>query len=82
MSGRLGQRAEYAMLGTVIRQAREELGLTQRALARKAGRTETSINKIEAGSQRVDLVELLDIAQALRLELKELASRFEQQAKR
>ena len=77
MSGRSIDRAEYAFLGQVIRELREEFGLTQRALARKAGRTETSINKIESGGQRVDMVELLDIARALRVPIVEIAARFE-----
>jgi len=74
---RIAQRPEYEALGSVIREAREALGLTQRALARQSGRTETSIHKIEAGTQRVDMVELLDIARALRVTLEELSSRFE-----
>lgn len=65
------------MLGQVIKAAREELGLTQRALARQADRTETSIHKIESGVQRVDMVELLDIAKALRISVAELAARFD-----
>lgn len=77
---KLARRTEYEIVGKVIRQAREDLGITQRALARKVGRTETSISKIEAGDQRVDIVELLDIATALRTPLPELASRFEQLA--
>jgi XRE family transcriptional regulator, aerobic/anaerobic benzoate catabolism transcriptional regulator len=76
----LTRRAEYEELGRVIRAAREELGLTQRALARKVGRTETSISKIEGGHQRVDMVELLDIARALRISLAEIAARFEARA--
>ena len=74
---KLTRRAEYGIVGKVIQEARKELGITQRALARKVGRTETSISKIEAGNQRVDMVELLDIATALRLPLQELAARFE-----
>ena len=74
---KLTRRAEYGIVGKVIQEARKELGITQRALARKVGRTETSISKIEAGNQRVDMVELLDIAIALRLPLQELAARFE-----
>lgn len=66
-------------MGAVIRQERENAGLSQRALARKAGRTETSLSKIEAGNQRVDLVELLDIARALRIELSEVIRKFEEQ---
>ena len=75
---RVTRRTEYEILGNVIRSAREELGLTQRALARQAGRTETSVHKIETGAQRVDMVELLDIAMALRVSLGELATRFEE----
>lgn len=73
----VARRTEYEKLGSVIRRAREELGLTQRALARQAGRTETSVHKIEAGVQRVDMVELSDIARALRIGLPEIAERFE-----
>lgn len=73
---KIARRPEYFTLGEVLKEAREELGLTQRALARKIGRTETSIGKIEAGQQRIDLVELSDLAVALRLPLAELADRF------
>ena len=61
----------------MIREAREALGLTQRALARQVRRTETSIHKIESGVQRVDLVELRDICLALRVPLSELVERFD-----
>ena len=74
---KLARRPEYITLGEVLREAREELGLTQRALARKLGRAETSIGKIEAGHQRIDLVELADVAAALRMSLSALAKRFE-----
>lgn len=73
----VAKRPEYEKLGRVIRQVREELGLTQRGLARQVRRTETSIHKIEAGVQRVDMVELSDIARALRIDLTELVGRFE-----
>ncbi|MBX3118514.1 MAG: helix-turn-helix transcriptional regulator [Fimbriimonadaceae bacterium] len=76
------KRAEYAVLGAVIRQERENFGLSQRALARKTGRTETSIGKIEAGYQRVDLVELLDIARALRVELTQIVATFEEETRK
>jgi len=74
---KLARRPEYITLGEVLREAREELGLTQRALARKLGRAETSIGKIEAGQQRIDLVELADLAVALRISLTDLTARFE-----
>jgi transcriptional regulator with XRE-family HTH domain len=73
---KLARRVEYQVLGEVIGQLREDLGITQRALARKLGRTETSISKIESGAQRVDMVELLDISAALRVSLDDLAKAF------
>lgn len=72
------RRAEYAVMGQVLRQAREELGLTQRALSRKLNRSQTFITKIESGAQRVDMVELLDICRVLRISVVVLASRFEE----
>jgi transcriptional regulator with XRE-family HTH domain len=78
---KVARRAEYEILGGIIAKAREDLGLTQRALARKVGRTETAIHKIEQGNQRADLIELMDIASALRLSLAALAESFEQAVK-
>ena len=60
---------------------RAELGPTQRALARKLAERKPQFRRIEAETQRVDLVELSDIAAALRLELQDLIRRFEQRAK-
>lgn len=76
MATGVANRSEHATLGRVLREAREELGLTQRALARKVGRAETYIYKIEAGRQALDVVGLLDIAEALRIPIGELATRF------
>ncbi len=69
--------AEYEALARVIREAREDLGLSQRKLAEKVGRPSSSINKIESGRQRVDVLELNDIARALRVGLPEIAARIE-----
>lgn len=54
--------------------------MTQRALARKIGRPETSLSKIELGQQRIDLVELLDVCRALRIELLDLVTMFMQKS--
>jgi transcriptional regulator with XRE-family HTH domain len=51
--------------GELIREARERSGLTQRALAERAGTTQSVVGRIEAGigSPRVETVEkLLDAA--------------------
>lgn len=68
------------MLGAIIREVREERRLSQRDLAAKLGRPQSAIAKIEAGSQRTDVVELLDIAKALNIGPAEIVERLEQSA--
>ncbi len=42
-----------------LRQARVEAGLDQSAAARKFGRTQSFISKIESGQRRVDVFQLI-----------------------
>lgn len=46
-------------------EARERSGLTQSDLAERLGRYQSVVAAIEGGGRRVDLVEFLDIAEAL-----------------
>jgi transcriptional regulator with XRE-family HTH domain len=55
----------YALIGAVIRDRRNEKGLTQEQLGEKVGLSRTSITNIEAGKQQMLLHSLRDIAQAL-----------------
>lgn len=75
------ERIEYQLVGQVLAELRDELGLSQRGLARKVGRTETAIWKIERGDQRLDIVELYDIAEALRIPFREVATKIEERIK-
>ncbi len=52
-------------VGRVLRQAREDAGLQQIELARRIGKTQGYISKIEGGHQGVDVLLLYDIAIAL-----------------
>jgi transcriptional regulator with XRE-family HTH domain len=49
----------------ILRQAREEAGLSQRALARRLGVHASWVAKTELGERRLDVVEFLQLASAL-----------------
>ena len=55
-----------------IRAARERLDLSQEDLARRLGKPQSFIAKIERGQRRVDVVELIDIAAALGVNIGQL----------
>ena len=48
---------------------RKRAGLSQGALAAKLGRYQSVVHSIESGSRRMDVVELLDIADAIGLDV-------------
>jgi transcriptional regulator with XRE-family HTH domain len=49
--------------------ARHRAGLTQTQLAKKLGRPQSFVAKYEGGERRIDLVELLEIADTLRTDV-------------
>lgn len=57
---------------TIIQASRREAGLTQRDLADRLpkwlGWDQTTLAKVETGRRRLDLVEFMEIAKALKLE--------------
>lgn len=59
----------YAALGSNIRRRRDALGMTQSALAGKAGLSRTSITNIERGGQAILVHQLLSIAKILKVPL-------------
>jgi len=52
-------------LRRLLRQARIDSGLTQAALAARLDRPQSWIAKIENSERRIDVIEFLDIAEAL-----------------
>lgn len=52
------QTKEYAIFIDRLKKARLEAGLTQVQVAKKIGRPQSHISNIEAGQQRVDVVEI------------------------
>ena len=61
----------YARVGAAIRSRRNEIGMTQASLATKAGLGRTSVTNIENGTQSILLHQLIDVANALRLDPRE-----------
>lgn len=57
------------LLGVRIRERRRQLGLTQGALALRAGLSRPSIANLEAGRQNVGLRQLVSVAAALHVDV-------------
>jgi transcriptional regulator with XRE-family HTH domain len=56
---------EYRLLIDVLSQLRQELGVSQRELARRIAKPPSFINKIELFERRLDILEFIVIAEAL-----------------
>ena len=52
----------YARLAQLLTEAREAAGLTQVQLALRLRRPQSFVSKIESGERRIDVIELLEIA--------------------
>jgi ribosome-binding protein aMBF1 (putative translation factor) len=58
----------YARFRELLIEAREGAGLTQAGLAKRLGRPQSYVSKFERGERRLDVVEFLEIAKALRID--------------
>ena len=52
----------------LLADARRSAGLTQVALAAKLGRPQSFVSKFEQGERRLDVIEFLDVARALKID--------------
>ena len=55
----------YALLRSVLKSERLRVGLRQSALAKRLGKPQSYIAKIEVGERRLDLLELIDLCEAI-----------------
>ena len=67
---------EHEQLRAVLAQARADAGLTQRDLAKRMREPHSFIGKIESGERRLDVVEFVAVAKALKLDPIDLFTRF------
>lgn len=59
---------ERRIIARIIRETRERAGLHQSLLAERIGKTQSYVSKIEGSHQGVDVLILLDVAQALEVD--------------
>ena len=59
----------YRVLLNCLVTARKEAGFTQEDLAEKLGRPQSFVSKIENGERRIDVIELLEIAEHLGIDV-------------
>ncbi|MDP1630444.1 MAG: helix-turn-helix transcriptional regulator [Caulobacter sp.] len=72
-----GQSLRHRLLtiAAVLREVRQEAGLSQRSLASRLGKANSHVSKIESGQRRVDAFELYLIAGIVGLDPAELFAR-------
>jgi transcriptional regulator with XRE-family HTH domain len=67
---------DYKALIAVIGAARREAGLSQRDLGKRLDKPHSYVAKIESGERRLDVIEFVDLAEALRIKPGVLLDRF------
>ena len=65
------------ILQSLLRKAREDVGLRQVDVAKRLAQPQSFVSKYECGERRLDLLELQQVCQALGLSLSEFVRRFE-----
>ena len=66
----------HQLLAQAIGEQRVQAGLTQFEVARRLGRHQPFMANIESGDRRIDIVELLDIADIIDLDVTALIKRL------
>jgi transcriptional regulator with XRE-family HTH domain len=68
--------ADYQMFLAILRGAREQACLTQVELASRLGSTQTFVSKFERGERRIDLIEMIEISEAMGVPPEALLAKF------
>lgn len=67
----------YAAFTELLREERRSAGLTQAALAKKLRRPQSYVSKYERGDRRIDVIEFLEIARAIKFDPNEFLRRLD-----
>jgi transcriptional regulator with XRE-family HTH domain len=70
---------EYDALRALLREAREAKRISQESLSQRLGRPITYIGKVETGTRRLDVIELMQICSELESDPVELIRRLRDQ---
>lgn len=68
---------EYGLFLGLLRNAREEKGLTQNDVAEKLNQTQSFVSKVERGERRLDVVELRSFCAAIGTPFSEFIAEIE-----
>ena len=71
--------AEIAILGRVLTAVRERAGIKQSDLAAKLGVPASYLSKIENGTRRLDVIEMIRIAEAMGVEPADIVREIEKE---
>ncbi|MFC5490017.1 helix-turn-helix transcriptional regulator [Dokdonella soli] len=71
-------REEHRLLSELLRELREQAGLTQADLSPLLGRPQNRISDFERGGRRVDVIEFLDFCEAVGADPLEVLRRLRQ----
>jgi len=75
MSRTLRSRRHEALVAFLI-DRREKAKLTQAELAKKLGRYQSFVARVESGQRRIDIIELLDLAEVIGFDPREALKRL------
>ena len=67
----------YTAFTTSLRDERKKAGLTQPKLAKKLRRPQSYVSKYERGDRRLDVIEFLEVARAIKFDPSEFLQRLE-----
>ncbi len=68
---------QYRHLLALLREVRQNAGLTQTELANKLGKPQSYVSKYEAGERSLDLMELLKLCATIGIPLTNFVAKFE-----
>ncbi len=67
---------EHKLVGRALAEARKKAGMTQDELANHLRKPQSFVSAYEAGQRRIDVLELIRIAQALNADPKKILTRI------
>jgi transcriptional regulator with XRE-family HTH domain len=70
--------SQYKKLQELLRRIRLDRGIRQIELAKKLGVPQSFVSKYEAGSRRLDILELRDVCQAVGITMQEFIRKLEE----
>jgi transcriptional regulator with XRE-family HTH domain len=68
---------QYETFQKALVDARQEIGLTQQEVAFRLGRPQSFVSKYESGERRLDVIEFLDVCQALGIKPQTILKKLE-----